>query len=137
MSQNSISKFISCVNQACKKNSIYTVLEFSRINLSLVQLIYRNGLLTHYHINSFFNTSKRRVIKSITLYFKIGYSYNTIRTINHISKPGRRIYVTKQNVFHKFGKYNFAILSTSMGFFTINEARQLGIGGELLMEIDC
>jgi small subunit ribosomal protein S8 len=134
MSCNYLSKFISGVNQACKKKSTYAVVEYNTLNIELSKLLFRNGLLTHYF---FYDKLSKYKHKVIVLYFKFSDIHNSIRFIKQISKPGRRIYVSKQNVFHTFGKYNFSVLSTSMGFFTLNEVRQIGIGGELLMEIDC
>lgn len=138
MTCNYLSKFISCIKQASLKNSLFTIIEFNCINIELTKLFFRNGLITHYSVyfkqtNS--NTEFHK--KFIILYFKVYESLNTIRNINIISKPGRRIYLKKKDLFHSYGKFNFCVVSTSMGFYTINELRQIGIGGELLMEIDC
>jgi small subunit ribosomal protein S8 len=134
MSCNYLSKFISCVNQACLKRSTYATIEYHSLTLQLCKLFFRNGLLTHYYISHDLHNYNKIVI---ILFFKYSHEHNSIRFIKQISKPGRRLYVSKQNVFHAFGKFNFSVVSTSMGFYTLNEVRQLGIGGELLMEIDC
>jgi len=52
-----------------------------------------------------------------------------------ISKPGRRVYVTKEEVPRVQRGLGIAILSTSSGLITDKEARKLGQGGEVLCHI--
>jgi small subunit ribosomal protein S8 len=138
MTCNYLSKFISCIKQASLKNSLFTIIEYSDINLDLTKVFFRNGLISHYSVYIKNKDLNRNISnKVIIMYFKIVDSSNTIRNIQMLSKPGRRIYIKKKDLFHSYGKFNFCIVSTSMGFYTINELRQIGIGGELLMEIDC
>ena len=137
MSCSSIAKFVSSVNQACKKNSTYAVVDYNKTTFHLSKLMFRNGLLTHYSIRSMYTDNNLEPKLFIVLYFRTNQVTNSVRYIKQISKPGRRIYISKKDIFHLFSKYSFAILSTSMGFRTLNEARQLGIGGEFIIEIDC
>jgi len=58
-----------------------------------------------------------------------------ITTIKRISKPGLRIYVTKKNLPIVLGNLGIAIISTSKGMMTNQEARSLGIGGEVICYI--
>ncbi len=58
-----------------------------------------------------------------------------ITTIRPVSKPGRRVYVDKDGIPRPLGGMGICILSTSQGILTGQEARQRGIGGEVLCEV--
>lgn len=52
--------------------------------------------------------------------------------IERVSRPGRRRYVDHKNVPRVFGGTGTAIVSTSRGVMTGHEARQKGVGGEVV-----
>ncbi|MDA1001474.1 MAG: 30S ribosomal protein S8 [bacterium] len=55
--------------------------------------------------------------------------------LKRVSRPGRRVYVDRDEVPNVLNGLGIAIISTSRGVVTDNEARTLGVGGELLCEI--
>ena len=55
-----------------------------------------------------------------------------ITTIKRISKPGRRIYVNRHEIPWVLSGLGIAILSTPKGVMTGQQARKLGVGGEVL-----
>ena len=56
----------------------------------------------------------------------------TIRGIRRISKPGLRVYANKEDMPKVLGGLGIAIVSTNHGVITDREARELGVGGEVL-----
>lgn len=55
--------------------------------------------------------------------------------LKRVSKPGLRVYVDKESVPKVLNGMGIAILTTSRGVLTDEEARNLGVGGEVLCEI--
>jgi small subunit ribosomal protein S8 len=55
-----------------------------------------------------------------------------IRGLERVSKPSRRLYVGKDEVPHVRNGLGVAILTTPNGILTDRQARQAGIGGEVL-----
>ena len=55
--------------------------------------------------------------------------------LKRVSKPGLRVYVNKESVPKVLNGMGIAILTTSRGVVTDEEARNLGVGGEVLCEI--
>lgn len=55
-----------------------------------------------------------------------------ISKIERISKPGRRIYVTKDTIPQIKSGLGAAIISTSKGVLVDREARKQGVGGEVI-----
>jgi small subunit ribosomal protein S8 len=60
---------------------------------------------------------------------------SVIQGIERISKPGRRVYVSSDNLPRVMGGYGISILSTSQGLMTGLNARQKGIGGEVVCQV--
>ena len=63
------------------------------------------------------------------------YDENGARIIDglkRISKPGLRVYASKEDLPRVLNGLGIAIISTSKGLKTDKEARELGVGGEVL-----
>ena len=58
-----------------------------------------------------------------------------INTIKRISKPGLRVYANSRTLPRVLDGLGIAILSTSKGVMTNNQAKELGVGGEVLCYI--
>jgi small subunit ribosomal protein S8 len=58
-----------------------------------------------------------------------------VTDVRRVSKPGCRIYVTAAKIPAVLHGYGVAILSTSQGIISDKQARQKGVGGELLGEV--
>jgi small subunit ribosomal protein S8 len=58
-----------------------------------------------------------------------------IEGIQRISSPGRRVYVTAKRIPQIRSGLGMAILSTPRGILTDTEARNAGVGGELLAKV--
>ncbi|MEG1837109.1 MAG: 30S ribosomal protein S8 [Synergistaceae bacterium] len=55
-----------------------------------------------------------------------------IQGLRRISKPGRRIFVGKEDLPKVMGGLGIAIISTSAGLMTDADARKRGLGGEVV-----
>ena len=58
-----------------------------------------------------------------------------IKGLKRISKPGLRVYARREELPKVLGGLGVAIISTSKGIMTDKEARNAGIGGEVLAYI--
>jgi len=59
----------------------------------------------------------------------------TIRGIERVSKPGRRVYVKAAKMPSIFNNTGNAIISTSQGVMTDRDARRQNIGGEFVCKV--
>ena len=55
-----------------------------------------------------------------------------IAGLKRISKPGLRVYASKENMPKVLGGLGIAIVSTNKGVMTDKKARELNVGGEVL-----
>ncbi|WP_017303357.1 30S ribosomal protein S8 [Spirulina subsalsa] len=73
---------------------------------------------------------KRELV--LTLKYKGRTRKPIITALKRISKPGLRVYKNRKELPRVLGGIGIAIISTSSGIMTDREARQRGIGGEVL-----
>jgi small subunit ribosomal protein S8 len=72
----------------------------------------------------------------LRVYLKYGKSSEpVIEGLKRVSKPGHRIYARKDEIPRVLGGYGIVVLSTSQGILTGNQAKEKGIGGEVLCQI--
>lgn len=62
-------------------------------------------------------------------------SQPAIKSIQRVSKPGQRVYVSKNKIAAILNNFGISILSTSAGLMTGKEAKRKGIGGEIICEV--
>ena len=58
-----------------------------------------------------------------------------IKSIKRVSRPGRRAYVSNENLPRIHRGLGIAVVSTSKGLMVDREARKMGIGGEVVCEV--
>ena len=68
----------------------------------------------------------------VRVYLKYIAGKSAIRNIKRVSKPGLRVYVKGKKVPTVLRGRGLAIVSTSRGVITDKEARELGVGGEVI-----
>jgi small subunit ribosomal protein S8 len=71
----------------------------------------------------------------ISLKYKGKTRQSVITALKRISKPGLRVYANRKELPRVLGGIGIAIISTSQGILTDRDARQKGLGGEVLCYI--
>ena len=102
----------------------------SNVKNAIAQILVEEGYVKEVQI---IDDGKQGVIR---IYLK--YTENkkpVISGIKRISKPGLRIYASKDELPKVLGGLGVAVISTSKGIMTDKKARKLGIGGEVMAYI--
>jgi small subunit ribosomal protein S8 len=79
-----------------------------------------------------FATSGEGAARALTVDLKYFEGAPVIENVRRISKPGLRIYRGKEDLPKVLGGLGIAIVSTSAGVMCDREAREKGIGGEVI-----
>ena len=79
--------------------------------------------------------SDEKNISSFSVNLKYSNGTPVIREIKRISKPGRRIYAKATSMPKIQNGLGLAIISTSKGIMTDNDARIKNIGGEIICRV--
>ncbi len=72
---------------------------------------------------------------TIRIYLKFQDNQSVLTGLTRVSKPGRRVYVDHEHLPRVLGGLGTAIISTSRGIMTDQEARKIGVGGEVICYI--
>ena len=98
------------------------------MKLSIAEILKNEGYIRDYELVA---NGKFQDIK-ISLKYGANKNEKIISGIRRISKPGLRVYAGKENMPRVLGGLGTAIISTNQGVITDKEARQKGVGGEVL-----
>ena len=100
----------------------------SKMKLAIAKILLDEGYIAKYDI------VEDGTFKTIHITLKYGADKNEkiISGIKRISKPGLRIYASKEELPQVLGGLGIAIISTNQGVITDKEARKLNVGGEVL-----
>ena len=100
----------------------------SKMKLAIAKILLDEGYIKSYDLVDNGN------FKDIHITLKYGKDKNEkiISGLQRISKPGLRVYASKEELPTVLGGLGVAIISTNQGVVTDKEARKLGVGGEVL-----
>ena len=99
----------------------------SRLKLSIARILKEEGFIADYEV---VRGKPQRVIKIQLKYHD--HNQPAIAGLKRVSKPGLRVYVGGKEIPRVFGGLGIAIVSTSKGVKTGQQAWRQGVGGELL-----
>ena len=102
----------------------------SNIKRAIADILFKEGYIKAYEE---INNDNQGLIRITLKYTEKG--KKVIAGIKRISKPGLRIYASKDELPKVLNGLGTAIISTSKGVMTDKEARAKGMGGEVLAYI--
>jgi small subunit ribosomal protein S8 len=99
----------------------------SKLKVRITDLLKEEGFIKNYRL---IEDDKQGTLR---VYLKYGAgNEKMISGLVRVSRPGRRVYVTKDKIPSILGGMGVAILSTSRGVMTDRESRKQQLGGEVL-----
>ncbi len=105
---------------------------FSRINLEIAKNLKKMKYINGFEVKR----GGDRKIAHLRIYLRYADGRERVLTdIQRVSKPGRRLYVKSDRIPKVLNGFGSAILSTSRGVMTDEEARSLNVGGEVLCSV--
>ena len=100
----------------------------SKMKLAIADILVDEGYVEKYDLVDNGN------LKDISITLKYGKDKNDkiIAGLKRISKPGLRVYASREELPKVLGGLGIAIISTNKGVMTDKKARELNVGGEVL-----
>lgn len=103
----------------------------STMNANIAKVLKTNGYINNYE--SVKDVDGHPMMKITLKYPDV--RKKVITDIIRVSKPGRRVYVSADRIPKALNGFGIAIISTSRGLITDQEARESNIGGEVLCKV--
>ena len=126
--QDPIADLFSRINNAQARGKASVVVPSSNKKISLLSLLKDKGYVDSFNISE----SSKPEIEIVLKYFE---GAPVIKELKRISKPGLRQYSNKIEIPEINGGLGIAIVSTNKGLMTDQEAKEAGLGGELICSV--
>jgi small subunit ribosomal protein S8 len=122
-----IADMLTRIRNATMARHDFVLVPSSKIKLAVAKILRDEGFIKEYEV---VKGKQQRVIK---IYLKYTDKKEpVIEGLQRVSKPGLRIYVSKSEIPRVYGGLGIAIISTSQGLRTGQQAWRQKSGGELL-----
>ncbi len=107
----------------------------SKIKVEIARILKEEGFIENYEVVEGDSPAKKTLRVRLKYVGERRNRRPVITGLERISRPGRRIYTKKEDIPWVLSGMGIAILSTSKGVMTGQQARKLGVGGEILCKI--
>jgi len=130
MTCDPIADMLIRVKNAVMRRKEKVNIPYSKLKERISHILKEEGFIKDYKVEG------EKAKKEIIVFLKYDEEGNPLFTdAKRVSKPGRRIYVKKDEIPWVKNGMGIAIISTSKGILTDREARKLKVGGEILCEV--
>ena len=102
----------------------------SKFRAKILEVLKQEGYISNYKLLS---DSKNKNSLVVDLQYHNGLP--VVKEIKIVSKPGRRIYAKANSIPKIQNGFGLAIVSTSIGIMSDNDARMKNVGGEIICRV--
>ena len=99
----------------------------SKMKTAIAEILFKEGYIKSFELIS---NENQGIIRITLKYDEKG--TRVIDGLKRISKPGLRVYASKEELPKVLNGLGIALISTSKGIMTDKQAREAGLGGEVL-----
>ncbi|GAB4463608.1 MAG: 30S ribosomal protein S8 [Armatimonadaceae bacterium] len=126
-----IGDLLTRIRNAASANHDSLELPDSKLKREILRILQAEGFIQSFEVIP--DTPQNRIKVTLKYGVEVGRKrVPVIRGIQRVSKPGLRVYASKDEIPMVQRGIGIAIVTTSRGVMTGKQARRLGIGGEVL-----
>ncbi len=125
-----IADSITRIRNASMRRLEHTNLNYAKIVVSILEVFKAKGFIKDYRVN---DKNGKQDISVLLAYDENGSSL--ISEVKRISKPGRRIYKSRDELKRFKNGYGTIVVSTNKGVIANDDAYRQNVGGEALCSI--
>ena len=107
----------------------------SKIKVEIARVLKEEGFIENYEVVEGDSPAKKTLRVRLKYVGERRNRRPVITGLERVSRPGRRIYTKKEDIPWVLSGMGIAILTTPKGVMTGQQARKLGVGGEILCKI--
>lgn len=126
--QDPVSDMLTRVRNAQKAGKINVKMPCSNAKQSIAKVLKDEGYITDFSVSG-------ETKKELTIELKYYQGKPVIEEIKRVSRPGLRIFKSKDELPSVNGGLGIAIISTSKGVMTEKQAKASGNGGEVICTV--
>ena len=123
-----IANMLTCVRNASQALLDEVAVPHSKIKENIARILKNEGYIAEFGVEG-------DAKKTLKMKLKYNGRRGVIEGLKRVSRPGLRQYISASEVPRVLGGLGVAILSTSKGVMTGQDARKESVGGEVLCEV--
>jgi small subunit ribosomal protein S8 len=128
-----VADFLTRLRNGAKAQHHDVTIPSSKLKRELARILKEQGYIEAYSVDA---PAADQVGEQITITLKYTPDRRpVISGLQRVSRPGQRTYVDHSHIPRIQGGMGTAIISTSKGVMTGHEARQQGVGGEVVAQV--
>ena len=136
MSMNhSVSDLVCLLKNGQLAKKSFVISSFSKMKESILKILKKEGYIKDFKILKKNTDDNQDSYDKISIELSYHNNEPVIKDISIISKPGQRIYSKSVDIPVVYNGLGMVLLSTSKGILSDIEAKEINIGGELLLKI--
>ena len=121
-----IADMLTRIRNANRQHHETVMVPASKLKVDIAEILKNEGFIKGYKVEG------EGPIKNIVITLKYRGNERVITDLKRISKPGLRVYASKDELPKVLNGLGIALISTSKGIKTDKEARAENLGGEVL-----
>ncbi len=125
-----VADFITCIRNAIQARHRKVDAPSSQMKQEIAKVLLRERFINNFKV---IEDDRQGVLRVYLKYS--GDDQSVITGVKRVSKPGRRVYVGKDRIPRVMGGLGISVVSTSRGLMTDREARDAGLGGEVVCQV--
>ncbi|MBU4270033.1 30S ribosomal protein S8 [Candidatus Dependentiae bacterium] len=130
MSIDVVGDFLTVIRNALMVYKRSVSVPYSNLKIGIAKVLKDEG-----YIKDFRKEEDEKGKSTLVLILKYVDGQSAINEITRVSKPGRRFYERSSKITPVVGGLGVAILTTSSGIMTDQQARKLSVGGEVICHV--
>lgn len=127
-----IADMLTRIRNAAKAQLPVVEVQASKLKQQIARILTEERFISGYKLVA--TSSGKRFLRLYLKYHPVT-GKPTLKGIERVSKPGRRVYVPKDEIPVVRSGIGIVILSTSKGVITGSQAKLLGVGGEVICRV--
>jgi small subunit ribosomal protein S8 len=124
-----VADFLTRIRNACTAKHKRVDIPASKIKVEIARILLENHFIANYKV---LDDGRQGVLR---VYLKYRDEVPVLHGLERVSRPGLRVYRDRGDLPRVRNGLGTAIISTSKGLMTDREAREAGVGGEVLATV--
>ncbi len=130
MAIDAIGDFLTIIRNGIMASKSVVVAPHSNMRVAIAKILKEEGFIKDAIV-----LDEDPVKKQIKLFLKYVNGESVIHEIKRVSTPGRCWYAGAREIKPVIGKLGISILTTNRGVVTNKQAKELGVGGEIICTV--
>ena len=127
---DTVADTLTAIRNASSLGKPYVELRSVKLRVSIIDALKRAGYVWGYEF------SERSGVSFVSVALKYSEAgLGAIRSISMVSKPGNRVYCKRDQIRIVVQGLGVSLMSTNRGVVTDREAREYGVGGEVICNV--